>query len=147
MVVMLIGIFTAVAIPQFVDSLLFYRVESAARRVKIDLELARRAARLTSSQQSVTFDNSRYELSSGVAGLDKPNADYAVDLAAAPFHLTTVSVDFGGDAAVSFDGFGTPSSGGTVLLGTAEHECTVTLDGTTGDVRITRNHARMRSPE
>ena len=34
------GILTAVAAPTFFDSLLFHRVESAARRVKADLELA-----------------------------------------------------------------------------------------------------------
>ena len=48
-VLLVMGILTAVAAPKFFDSLLFHRVESAARRVKADLELARTQARLTSA--------------------------------------------------------------------------------------------------
>ena len=51
---LVMSIFAAAAVPIFTDSLLFQRVESAAQRVKIDLELARQTARLTSSAQSVT---------------------------------------------------------------------------------------------
>ncbi|HEX5470478.1 MAG TPA: prepilin-type N-terminal cleavage/methylation domain-containing protein, partial [Lacipirellulaceae bacterium] len=57
-VVMIMGILAAVAVPSFYDSLLFHRVESAARRVKSDLELARAQARLTSATISVKFLNS-----------------------------------------------------------------------------------------
>ena len=37
-VVLIMSIFAAVAAPTFLDSLLFHRVESAARRVKADLD-------------------------------------------------------------------------------------------------------------
>src|SRR5437870_13428346 len=52
-VVLIMSILGAVAAPKFFDSLLFHRVESAARRVKTDLELARTQARLTSASQSI----------------------------------------------------------------------------------------------
>ncbi len=139
------GILAAAAAPAFVDSLLFYRVESAARRVKFDLELARQTARLTSTTQSMTFTGLSYALSPAVAGLDNPNESYAVNLAVDPFELETVTANFSGTAAVSFDGFGKPSAGGTIVLRLKDHQCTVTLDATTGEVTIASNHSRGRT--
>src|SRR5437763_1911264 len=76
-VLLIMSILTAVAAPKFFDSLLFHRVESAARRVKSDLELARTQARLTSASQSIAFTNSSssYTLA-GVKSLDRPGATY-----------------------------------------------------------------------
>jgi prepilin-type N-terminal cleavage/methylation domain-containing protein len=50
-VVMIISIVTAVAAPTFFESLLYHRVESAAHRLKADIELARHTARLKSAVQ------------------------------------------------------------------------------------------------
>src|SRR4051812_6969357 len=83
-VLLIMGILTAVTAPTFFDSLLFHRVESAARRVKADLELARTQARLTSASQSITFANSAYTLSNTKA-LDNPNGLYSVDLKKQPY--------------------------------------------------------------
>jgi Tfp pilus assembly protein FimT len=140
------GILTAVAAPTFFDSLLFHRVESAARRVKADLELARTQARLTSASQSVTFANSAYTLSN-VKSLDKPSAAYSVDLKKQPYSLDSATADFSSAATVSFDGYGTPTSGGTVVLVAKSHRCTVTLNGTTGDVTITSSHSGGRTAQ
>jgi prepilin-type N-terminal cleavage/methylation domain-containing protein len=146
-VVLIIGIFTAVAVPVFVDSLLFYRVESAARRVKADLELARQTARLTSATQSITFNNATYTASSGVSGLNHAADAYLVNLAAAPYQIDSVTLDFNGAITVAFDGYGTPSAGGTIVLSAPRHQCTVTLDAVTGLITITRNHAGGLAPE
>jgi prepilin-type N-terminal cleavage/methylation domain-containing protein len=143
-VVMIMSVLVAVAVPTFFDSLLFHRVESAARRVKSDLELARKMARLTSSTRSVSFTGSVYTLAA-IKALDHPNDVYSVDLAAAPFELDTVNVDFNGSTSVSFDGYGTPSDGGSIVLKSKELQCTVTLDGVTGDVTITSGHSRGRT--
>jgi prepilin-type N-terminal cleavage/methylation domain-containing protein len=139
-VVLVMSILAAVSAPTFFDSLLFHRVESAARRVKADLELARTQARLTSASQSVTFSNSQYTVSN-TEHLDKSNATYAVDLKKEPFLLDSATANFSGLAIVSFDGYGTPTSGGTVVLTAKSHQCTVTLNGATGEVSITSNHA------
>jgi Tfp pilus assembly protein FimT len=135
-VIMVMSIMTAVAAPAFFESLMYHRVESAARRVKADLELARHTARLKSTTQSVAFAASAYSLSSAVTGHDDPNEAYTVDLAAAPYELSKVTVNFSNSQAVSFDGYGMPSSGGTVVLTAQGHQCTVTLDGVTGEVSI-----------
>jgi Tfp pilus assembly protein FimT len=140
------SILGAVAAPTFFDSLLFHRVESAARRVKADLELARTQARLTSAAQSITFTNTTATYSlAGIKSLDKANTTYSVDLKKEPFSLTSATANFGGAATVSFDGYGTPSSGGTVVLAAKSHQCTVTLNGTTGDVTISSNHSGGRA--
>jgi len=144
-VVLIMGLFAAVAVPAFVDSLLFHRVESAARRMKSDLELARQTARLTSASQSITFTDSTYTMSTAIQGLDKPNEKYFVDLAAAPFVLDRVTVDFNGGTSVSFDGYGTPSSGGSVVLRSDDFQCTVMLDAVTGEATITSNHTGGRT--
>jgi type II secretory pathway pseudopilin PulG len=139
-VVMVMSIMAAVAMPAFLDSLLFHRVESAARRVKADMKLARHTARLTSAAQSITFTNSTYTLSAAVKSLDDPNDTYHVDLAAAPFEIGSVTADFNGGQTVSFDGYGKPATGGTVVLATQGHRCTITLNATTGDVTIASSH-------
>jgi hypothetical protein len=65
-----------------------------------------------------------------------------------PYEMTSVTVNFGGNAFVSFDGYAQPSSGGTVVLQTDnDHKCTVTLDGTTGHVTITSNQSRGRAAQ
>lgn len=139
-VALVMSILAAVATPRFFDSLLFHRVESAARRLKADLELARTQARLSSASQSISFLNSTYALV-GVKSLDKPNTVYSVNLTKQPYSLDSATANFSNTTAVSFDGYGTPSSGGTVVLTAKSHQCTVTLDGVTGDVTITSNHS------
>jgi prepilin-type N-terminal cleavage/methylation domain-containing protein len=145
-VVLIMGILAAVATPKFFDSLLFHRVESAARRVKSDLELARTQARLTSASQSITFVNSVYTLSN-TTSLDKPGTIYSVDLKKQPYSLDSATPNFSNAATVSFDGYGTPSSGGTVVLVAKAHSCTITLNGTTGDVTITSSHSGSRTAQ
>jgi type II secretory pathway pseudopilin PulG len=145
-VLLTMGILTAVAAPTFFDSLLFHRVESAARRVKADLELARTQARATSATQSITFVNSVYTLSN-TKSLDKPSAIYSVDLTKQPYALNSATANFSNLSTVSFDGYGTPTSGGTVVLVAKSHSCTVTLNGTTGDVTITSSHSGGRTAQ
>lgn len=146
-VVMIMGIFTAVAVPAFLNSLVFYRIESAARRVKADLELARQTARLTSSTQSMTFAGSTYTMSAGVAGLNNPSSTYGVDLSTTPYEITSVAANFGGTLTVAFNGYGTPTNGGTVVLNAPHYQCTVTLNATTGDISISRVSPGGRAPE
>jgi Tfp pilus assembly protein FimT len=136
-VIMVMGIMAAVAAPAFYESLLYHRVESAARRVKADLELARQTARLKSATQTVTFASSSYSLGAAVAGLDDSSKTYTVDLAAAPYEIGSVTANFNNAQSVSFNGYGTPTFGGTVVLTSKGYRCTVTLEVVTGEVSIT----------
>lgn len=145
-VVLVIGVLAAAATPAFLDSLMFHRVESAARRLKADLEQAQQMARLTSTGQSVTFTTSGYTLSNLIKSLDDPAAQYSVNLQEPPYELSSVTANFGGAQLITFDGYGKPSSGGSVVLTTKNHQCTVTLDATSGKAAISNNHARARTP-
>jgi prepilin-type N-terminal cleavage/methylation domain-containing protein len=139
-VLLIMGVFTAVSVPAFLDSLLYHRVESAARRVKTDLELARQTARLKSTSVSVTFTGSTYTLGGGVKSLDNPRAVYTVNLAADPFSLDGVVANFNSTQTVTFDGYGSPTSAGTIALSCKNHTCTVTLNGASGEATISSNH-------
>lgn len=141
-VIMVMAIMAAVAAPAFFETLLHHRVESAARRVKADLDLARHVARLKSASQSVAFTASGYSLSAAVNALDDPVQVYSVDLTAAPYELSTVTANFDNSTSVSFDGHGAPSSGGDVVLVSKGHRCTVTLDEATGEITINSQHVR-----
>lgn len=146
-VVLIMSIFAAVAAPAFLDSLLFHRVETAARRVKADLELTRQRARLTSAAQSITFSNSTYTIGGGAKGLDNPNAVYTVNLKNSPYLLDSATANFAGTQSVLFDGYGTPSSSGSVVLTAKMHQCTVSMDGITGVATITSNHSGGRTAQ
>ena len=80
--------------------------------------------------------------------LDNPNTVYSVDLTKSPYSLDSATANFSNlTTVVSFDGYGTPTSGGTVVLTAKSHSCTVTLNGTTGDVTITSNHSGGRTAQ
>jgi prepilin-type N-terminal cleavage/methylation domain-containing protein len=146
-VVMIMSIMAAVAAPAFFESLLYHRVESAAHRLKADIDLARHTARLKSTAQTITFAAGTYTFSAGVKGFDSPNGVYSVALGNPPYELNSVTANFGGTNVVSFDGYGKPASGGTVVLALQGHQCTVTVNDTTGDVTITSLHTRGNAPQ
>ena len=133
------SVLAAVAAPSFMDSLLFHRVESAARRLKADIEYQRQRARLTSTSQSVTFNNGSYSLS-GAKSLDDPTSVYTFNLKQSPYLLDSATANFSNTQVLTFDGYGSPSSAGTVVLVAKTHQCTVTVNGTTGGATISSNH-------
>ena len=139
-VILITGILAAVTAPAYLDSLLFHRVETAARRVKADIEYARQRARLTSTAQTVTFAGSTYTLS-GAKSLTNPTKTYTVNLQKSPYSLNGATANFAGSQIISFDGYGTPSAGGTVVLSAKDHQCTVTVEAVNGTATITSNHA------
>jgi hypothetical protein len=87
----------------------------------------------------VTFTGSAYTLS-GVKHLDNPNNVYTVDLQKAPYSLDSATANFNSAQVLSFDGYGTPSSGGTIVLSAKNHQCTITVNAVTGATSITSNH-------
>lgn len=139
-VLLIMSVLAAVSAPSFMDSLLFHRVESAARRVKADIEYQRQRARLTSAAQTVTFSNGSYTLS-GAKNLDDPTSAYTVNLKKSPYLLDSATANFASTQVLTFDGYGSPSSAGTVVLVAKTHQCTVTVNGTTGGATITSSHA------
>ena len=92
-----------------------------------------------SKGETLTFTSSTaYALSSDVQGLDRKSQTYSVDLSAAPYKVANVSTtNLGNPAKVSFDGYGTTSSSGTIVLQLGGYSRTITLDPSTGLTTIT----------
>jgi prepilin-type N-terminal cleavage/methylation domain-containing protein len=136
-VVLIIGIISAVAIPRFANTLPRYRVQAAADRIKADIELAGRKAKTSSAGRSVQFDlvSHAYTLP-GVQHPDHPGSDYTAQLQDPPYEASIVSADFGGDAELLFDGYGSPDSGGTVVVQSGPYQKTITVDATTGKATV-----------
>lgn len=136
-VVLIIGIISAVAVPRFSDAVSFYRLQAAADRIKADVGVARDKARTSSASQSIQFDppSDAYTLP-GVQDLDHAASVYTVKLQDPPYDAVIVSADFGGDAVLVFNGYGVPDSGGTVVVQSGPYQTTVSVDPTTGKASV-----------
>ncbi len=135
--VLIIGIIAAVAIPKVSSSLHYHRANSAARRIIVDLGLARQNAISRSTTQTVQFTPATDDYTlPGIADMDHSSQTYSVDLAAAPYNADLVSVTLGGDSDVQFDRYGQPDSGGTITVESGGFQQTVTVDPDTGKARI-----------
>lgn len=135
----IIGLMAAVAIPHYGRSLTRYQADVAARRVAADLALAKAAARNNSATQTIDFSSpSNGYTVPGMADPNRPSVGYVVDLTQPPYRTTLVSASFGAGASkqVTFDRFGTPSAGGSIVLQSGDFRKTVSLDASTGTVTI-----------
>jgi type II secretory pathway pseudopilin PulG len=136
-VVLIIGIVSAIALPRFSNSIALRRVDAAARRVQVDLSLARRHAKVSTTSQRVTFDTAANSyLLVGMTDPDHSAAEYMVSLSDEPYSATIVSAAFGGDAEIIFDGWGAPDSGGSVLIQVGSHQKTIDVDPDTGQASV-----------
>ncbi len=128
-VVLIIGIVAAVAVSRYVDALCWHRAEAAAERVKADIGLARRKAKMSSASQSVQFDPvyDTYILP-GVQDLDHAGMEYMVDLRKAPYRASIVSATFGNDSVLIFNGYGVPDSGGSVVVQSGPYQRAIRVD-------------------
>jgi prepilin-type N-terminal cleavage/methylation domain-containing protein len=135
-VLMILSVMAAAAIPTFYRSLCYHRLESAARRVKQDLEYLRDAAKATSSALECEFNGRAYTLDDeAVTGLDHGGA-YVVDLAAPPYEVASVAIDVDDGATISFDGYGEATEDGHVVLSLADESRTIHFTDGTGQITI-----------
>lgn len=136
-VLAIVSILAAIAIPRFANSIATQRVESAARRIAADIEFAARRAAQMSSQVKVRFhaDTNSYDLKN-VDDPDRPGNVYAVYLALPPYRARIDSVDFDGTTKLVFDGYGRPNRGGTVIISVGDFQQTITFDAETARVEV-----------
>ena len=135
LLVIVTGVTAAMALPRYANAAANFRAAQAAQRVAADLALARWAGRSTSTAtgSTVTFTVAAATYAvAGVAGPTGPASAYAVSLGSDPYRATIVSASFGGAATVTFDRYGQPSSGGTVVVAVGVTQKTITLDATSG---------------
>ena len=136
-VLSIIAIVAALAVPRYANSVGRYRADAAAKRVAADLTLARAKARAASNGQSVTFNTTAGTYTvSGVRNLARPSAIYTVDLSGSPYMVTIDYADFGGAPQAQFDMFGTPQWAGTVKVRSGDYSRTVQLAKEDGSVTV-----------
>ncbi len=135
-VVTITAILAAVAVPKISHGLSAQGLRTAAQRVASDLAYARTMARNRGRATEVHFSTGTTQYS--MPGTPSPNGDseYLVDLADTPNPAQIEAVDFGGEAFVSFDLYGVPSSGGSISLSSGSSTKTLTVNATTGQVTI-----------
>ncbi len=137
LVMIILGIFAGMAAPRFGSALARRRADAAAGRIVVDLELARRQAKTSSASQNVLFDlaANSYRLP-GMQHPDRPGQEYEVALSEEPYKAGIASADFGGDLEVVFDGWGSPDSGGSVVIQVGNYMRTIIVDPNTGQAIV-----------
>lgn len=137
MVVVVISIVAAIAAPRYANALVRYRADAAARRIIADIRLAQQTAKTTSSSRTIIFDTTNHAYSiSNVRALDGPSMTYVVRLGEPPYLARIASVDIGGDAKLTLDGYGVPDSGGVIKLQVGDETRIVTIDPETGSAEV-----------
>jgi len=153
-VMLVMGILAAVAAPRYISSMNRYRVEAAARRIVVDLNMMRGRAMMKGGlqQQWVSFDagNEKYHMWF-TPDPDHPEKDYWVEFSKTAYPVDLVSAAFTntagytGDVTVIYDMYGTPYSDtvstaplteGTIVVASGGELRTVVIDPVTGKASV-----------
>ncbi len=129
LVLTIIGILSAIAVPRYAGFVISQRADAAARRITTDLAMAQQRARVTSQSQNTEFDvvNDKYKLP-GVPDPDNAGNDYVVNLTKEPYQAAIVSADFEGNTYLIIDGYGVAKSSGTIVIQVGNYQRTITVD-------------------
>ena len=134
---LIFGIFAAVAVPRFGESISRFRAKAAANRIASDLMYARQEAMNQGVSQPVTFviASNSYSMPNALHP-DKTAQTYSVDLSSTEYPASITAVDFGSSATVTFDISGQPDSAGYVTVDSGQYQNTVDLDVITGRATV-----------
>ncbi len=134
-VILIISLLGAVAMPRYALALARYRVAMLQQRIISDLTLAQAVAKTSSAGQSVSFSvaSNNYQLT-GYAGPlgGTAQSTYTVSLASDPYQATLISANFNSTTQLTYDRFGQPASGGTIVVQVGAYQKTITVDPNTG---------------
>ena len=137
-VVLVIGIMTAVAAPKYADSLARFRVKAAAKRIAADLNYSRSQAKATGVSKNIQFSvGANNYILTGLEDLNHPGQSYQVNLSDTGHPASLSSADFGsGGTMVTFDFRGRPDNGGTVVVQSGGYTASVVVDGDWGEAVV-----------
>ena len=135
-VLAVVSILSAIAIPRYGSLIINYRIDAAANRIISDLSIAQSQARCKSAPQPVVFTaaTNSYQLS-GLVSQDSTSRQYIIKLTDDPYQVDLVSAAFGSafsSSTITFDIYGRPDNGGTITLRCGTRTTTVTVDAATG---------------
>lgn len=130
LVLAIVAVLAGIAVPRYADASARYRLESAARRLAVDLAAARAAARATASPRVVRFDAAAgsYEVDDG----DPATPNEVVSLAGEPFGVDLVAVTLNAGGAVAFDAYGQADVAALVAVRAGGLGCVVSVEPGTG---------------
>lgn len=136
LVLTIISVLSAIAVPRYAGALVRYRADAAAQRVVTDLNYARERARSTSTSVTVIFKPAQDCLSiRKVPSIDDPLTDWATDLSAKPYLADLVGTTFTGHK-VTFDGYGMPDAGGKIQVDVGSEVRWIQLDPNSGKAAV-----------
>lgn len=135
LVLAILGVISAIAIPRFGGSMALHRLDAAARRIAADVRLARTRAMTTSTNQTLRIDGAGYTLV-GMPDPDHPSQEYRVLLAEACHGVAWIYIDAGGDSDLVFNMYGAPDSAATLRIRLGDTLRTIVVAADTGRVEI-----------
>src|SRR4051794_9808393 len=140
LVIAIIAVVGAIALPRYSNSLHAYRANLAAKRIAMDLQMAQFRARSLSTTRTVAFtlSSSSYQIA-GETDLVKSSATYSVTLSDLPYRATITSAQFGttaGTSSITFNGFGMPNNGGSITLTSGNVNKIITVAPFSGAISI-----------
>lgn len=137
MILLIVGIIAAIAMPRLATGQSRYLVDSAARRIAADLDRARTQAVASSRSVSVVFRaaESVYSIA-GLEALDRRTANTVVQISQEPYKARIVQVNFNGSATLTWDGFGTASASGSITVAVGTDHRLITIDQSTSVITI-----------
>jgi len=136
-VIAIVGILSAMAIPRYANATNDYRVAAIARRMTADIAMTRNRARALSTSQAITFSvgTNSYQIP-GMIGVGHVSNPYTVTLAGGSYPGTLTSASFGGSSTLTFNGYGIPSSAGSIQITSGTAKATITVDADSGKTTI-----------
>lgn len=132
-VLAIMAVVAAATVPRWSTSLQLTQVDRGANRIVADLARAQAAAYNASGSRTVTFtvSASQYALA-GIADPNHPATTYTVKLGDSPYSCRLVSVDLQGSQQITFNRFGYPDRGGTIIVAVGSVQRTIVVDSITG---------------
>jgi type II secretion system protein H len=131
LVIAIMSVLAAMAIPRYAHASQRHQVEAAARRLVCDLEFAQRRARLTASPRTVQFDlaAATYAIAEE-SSLNRANTAYVARLAEEPYkaQIASTTLTPAASPTVTYNGFGYASTSGTVTLRVGSFTRVVVID-------------------
>lgn len=136
-VLVIISVMAGLALPAYSGAVARYRLQSATHNLATDIDRATLFASSTMTPVTLTFNTTTHRVRfNALPDRRNPAADHVLDLTEHPNGAAISSADFSGLEQYTVSAYGIPSSGGTVVLRTADMATTLTIEGSTGSVSI-----------
>ncbi len=141
MVMVIIGIVTAIAIPRFADAATGRRITAMKNTLENDIDMMKIRARATSKPHLIKFylDKDFYIIFEGTT-MERESIVLLRDLTADPYTVDLIKTNLGTDAYASVTAYGDVSPGFSVAVEHNDIQVTVVIDGIS-DSEVTASDA------